>query len=1761
MRFKKLELLGFKSFADATEIVFEPGVTAIVGPNGCGKCLAYSQQLFTADGQRWTIGSLVEKALQESPFVSKLDDGFYTRENPRALSVLSLNPQTLKFEPRPVAAFIKRTAPEFLLKIQTKSGRQVTATPYHPLFTLQHGQLHALRADEVQPGVRIATPRLFPVTPPDCQTGVEEILSAFSADDPIYIPYSNELRDFVLQFAESCGGLAGLAKATGLSVDSLRGIHSRQAIHVATAARLVKLRGRPWGEESPSVVLKSKGRGQLRIPRRINEALARFLGYLISEGRSTASNQIRFVNGDLAIVDDFCKSAQEAFGLEAKVFSYEQGVKDVLIFSRALCVALQRLYDFPINSRSAEKRIPRRIMAASKGVAAEFLSALFEGDAYLSVRGSLQYVEYATASEQLARDLVTLLLRFGVTALCRPKIEYASNTQNRTKRPYYSVYIYGVENLKTLAGVLRFVGAKQEALTRFAKANRQPNHNLDLIPGLTPVIRNLTKTSGLRVKALRSESPRLAAYSEGRCEVSRMGVAQIVDLARQYGTQTTQTEAILQHLRRLAESDLYWDEIVAVEQVPPEGPWVYDLSIAETHNFVAENIVVHNSNIADAIKWVLGEQSARELRGGRMEDLIFNGSDRREPIHYAEVSLTLDNSDKHFPIDYSEITIARRLFRSGESEYLLNKTAVRMKEIAELLMGTGIGTSAYSLFEQGRIEQIINAHPEDRRVIFEEAAGITKFKTQKREALRRLDETEENLIRLADLIGEVKRQIQAIERQVRRAKAYRESYDRLKQLEVALARHEEDRLQSRWQAKEESLAQGRSQLKELEGLLALQESQLQQVRDAVAEADLRLGEAREALLTLTHRQESSKTALEMNRQRLAEAQNQESQLRQELEVGRDQIAQLEKQRLELAQRIAQEDAQRQSKEQQRILCQQRLEECARTIDQAEEAIVQAKERLLAATGDEVQVKNGFNRLHQELSRVEARDNRLKLEKAKVEAEKTQAVTELESLQKELANAQTQMQQICAQKRQGQEGLAAVEEHLETSRRRLYDLEQQATRLSSQLELLKSLMSSHEGYAAGVKALLTALDEGRLSRQGIDGVLAELMEVDLADAAAVDAALGSWSQAVVVESMEVALACRRMLEETAAGQVLFLIRNRVPLDPPASSNLLDRIGVPPPLEPLIKFLLSDTWLVADPEVAQEAAKRKDAPSRFVTPTGQMWTVAGALLGPPPAPERLIVGRVSCLRSLEGVLAQTHAEREKAQQEMELLLKEQQTQTQALSDLEAAFQERLESCRRLESAVESARTGVEKLSEEERLLELEQTESATQWEELKAQLHQWEGQLQAKEQAREELEALIRRWQEEMSGAKSIREESSVALATAKTELMSFDEIAASRRTSLGMLEEALGNTQLQMETRLSQLERVGLVQNQCQAAEQELELSLKELVEEYAQAEIQVEGAQKEKEAALEAQRSQERQWQALSRKGEELQSQLHAQQMEQAQLMFERKQIANRLLQVYQVSLEEPSAPVPSLSSQEELHRVRDEVQALSQKLQRMGPVNLGSIDEERELQERYMHLTTQQSDLLKAKADLHEAIAKINRTTRAMFRETFEAIQKEFQATFTQLFQGGQARLVLMDEEDILESGIEIIARPPGKPLQAITLLSGGEKALTSIALLFAIFRVKPSPFCLLDEIDAPLDEANIDRFTLALKEFLKESQFIIVTHNKKTMTMADVLYGITMQESGVSKIVSVKFRDQMNGNGDPTKGDSPQVQPESEISTSAEG
>lgn len=767
MNLISLELSGFKSFAKKTSLEFSAAITAIVGPNGSGKCVDGVTQVQLRDGSRVSIRELFDKAEACSSSVTRFDDGVAVAGD-SSNEVATLNLATLKMEWRPIKAYIKRTAPSHLLEITTRTGRTIRATPYHPFFTLRKGAVCALKAEEVARGVRIAVPSVLWSDEELQKLEMIDVLRAFTPDDQVYIPstavFENSIRS--LKDAVHGGTWAIIARECGVPLMSIKGSLAGQAINCSYAVRLAKPAVAFFEDRS----IRSKTGGVLKVPETVDEHVARFLGYLISEGRNNKSNQVWFVNDDPEVVADYTQCIQKSFGLTPSVFSYRGETKDVIVYSKPLGLLLERLFGFPVGSISKEKRVPKQIFSSPRVVVSAFLSALFAGDGHFAYKrnmhGRLQaYMEYSTASRELADGVVTLLLRFGISAVLKKKRKYASNTLQKAVRDYWSVYVYGTEQLITLARVLSIAGRKKDVLKSYLLLTQKTNPNINLIPGMADVVRELVWKSGVKIKQLRKESPKLAAYYERRCEASRGGLLEVVSVIRARGTMTVRTGELISRLESIARSDVLWDEIVSVKKIKSRE-FVYDLMVEETHNFVANNIVAHNSNIAESFRFALGEQSMKSLRGKRGEDLIYNGVGVGAKSNRASVKITLDNSDRILNIDYNEVVIERIVHRDGTNEYFINGSRVRLRDIMELVAHAHIGSSGHHIISQGEADRILNATIKERRVMIEEALGLKVYQFKKQESEKKLEKTEENMRSVESLRKEIAPHISFLKKQV-----------------------------------------------------------------------------------------------------------------------------------------------------------------------------------------------------------------------------------------------------------------------------------------------------------------------------------------------------------------------------------------------------------------------------------------------------------------------------------------------------------------------------------------------------------------------------------------------------------------------------------------------------------------------------------------------------------------------------------------------------------------------------------------------------------------------------------------------------------------------------------------------------------------------------------------------------------------------------------------------------------------------------------
>ena len=1154
------------------------------------------------------------------------------------------------------------------------------------------------------------------------------------------------------------------------------------------------------------------------------------------------------------------------------------------------------------------------------------------------------------------------------------------------------------------------------------------------------------------------------------------------------------------------------------------------------------------SNIVDALRWVMGEQSARHLRGHMMEDVIFNGSESLAPTNMAEVSLILDNEDGRGPAEYSgftEIMITRRLFRSGESEYELNKVPCRLKDIIEFFLGTGVGNKAYSIVEQGRVDELVNAKPEERRLIIEEAAGTSKYKGRKLIAERKLERTQQNLLRVSDIVREIERQIRSMELQAKKAERFKALRQELKEKDLAWAARQKSRLAREIAREESRLKSVEDRFAGISASLHAKESEGEAVRLSLMEADRSISAKQETVYQHKVRIQGDDQRIEfLTRDRTAaeeaekRAAAQLQELRGKVHGLTREIEELEKAQNHFVQLSLFEESYLRDKETELEKLRLDIRTLQMELEQEKSSLIELANRAAHARNDLAAKEKERREVENDLARNRSEDA------AAAVALESQSMTRRErheALEKTLTRAEEIARRIGDTESAIERWTAAREEQ----EQKIDALRAQLHETRSQLVSLEALQKNYEGYQQGVRSIMVKR-QSEAAFEGVYGLVAEVIEAPQTYEKALTAVLGDRLQYIIVRSHDAGLEAIDYLKRESSGRGSFIPRElsrrefkALPLsEPEVLAPMLNLVSVKDGFKEIAEYLLANVVMVRDIKSGLSLWNRNGFSCTVVTPEGDVIDPMGVVTG-------------GSLDGLEGnLLSQRRRMREMEELLSELQVKL-QAEEQALGRLKADLAKAEES--RADFVAENhrldlAHVGFERdvADAEHEVKRLEQTRQA-----LAEEQGHLAGVLRSLEEAIEKCRVEI----DLCAGGKMLAEKSleerQEILPRLENALKQLEGEATQSRIRGATLSEKKEHANLDLENRRGLHEDLSRRIEAAESDSIEAQRRKAQLGGEIAAAEIAVAEAKvalAELEAALESERQSYREIsralaeldeavKELRPVGQACQEEKNQIQIALSEQRLNLQHLLDSIREKYDINLSELPAcpeqrrraePAPAEISAEDLHL---EIEELRGRLERMGEVNLAAIGEFEELNGRYQFLSKQKQDLEASIADLQQTIAKLNRVCRLRFKESFDEISQKFEEVFPRLFRGGKARLVLTDENDVLETGVEIIAQPPGKKLQSITLLSGGEKALTAVSLLFAIFLTKPSPFCFLDEVDAPLDDANLDRFNEMIHEMSSFSQFILITHNKRTMQAAEVLYGITMQEPGVSKVVSVRM------------------------------
>jgi len=1143
------------------------------------------------------------------------------------------------------------------------------------------------------------------------------------------------------------------------------------------------------------------------------------------------------------------------------------------------------------------------------------------------------------------------------------------------------------------------------------------------------------------------------------------------------------------------------------------------------------------SNVVDAVKWVLGEQSAKSLRGGQMLDVIFSGSNSRKSQGYAEVTLVFGNSKGMLHVDADEVSVTRKLFRSGESQYLLNKQTCRLKDIRELFMDTGIGADAYSIIEQGKVETLLQASKEDRRAIFEEAAGISKYKARKREALRKLDRTEQNVLRIADIIGELEKRLRSIRYQAGKARSYQRYSEKLKELRLNQFLAEYYKLQTVEQERVKQFSQLQDELMEVTACFDKAQARLSWLEEQIHQCEGEIRGTENELLQCTSQIGSQEDRIELGRRRCEE-------LTEQLEKNRRQREELQEQSEELAegerfveQQIAEgrvESVQRQ--EQLDRLLEVRQERALR-LTESRAQLDDEKSGLIDIVRRTAQLHNEINAQDFRRSNLSGQKDRLHDRRGQIRSEmedlisiRTQASEKLVTIKALLAESKEQLESKREQAAAIQQGRQRCGEDLSAAK-------EYRSGLLSRQQILADLEANLEGVDVGVRQILEAKQADPEQFFYIKGIIAEVLQAEVRYATVVAAALSDRAQHLVAISSQAVLEDSENLEQLR-GRVQMICLDRLPAfsngydfsqHPEFQAKLIDLVSYPADCERLAWHLLGKTVLVDTIDSALRLAQVAPAGYRWVSLEGDLLEADGTLhLGPQTAAAGLI-SRKSELRQIEESVSEANDRIRELVNQDEQYVNQANHLEKNLQELRTAIYEANTQEIETHSQLEQVDNNINRLKREEPLI-------ATEIDSIEVQIQEAQSLQASSQMSLDDLESVNDQRQERIDKLEATITEQEEQDRQILDQITEVKVALGQIHQQHSALQERLINTQSQRQQcrhNLQSLETdIENQQHSYEATQQSIEAARVKIGELFERRRQQEQLNQKFREKFGEMQGEKEQltiHSQEQNQRKEELQEGLHQVQMQ----MNENQLRCENLVERARDEIELDLAEAFNSYEYEEMdwEAMNEEIEALKKKISHLGNINLDAIAEQEELEERAGHLNRQMDDLTDAKAQLEQLIHKINQESEALFRDNFEAIRVNFSELFRKLFGGGRADVILEDPDNILECGIEINARPPGKQLQSISLLSGGEKTMTAVALLMAIFKSKPSPFCLLDEVDAALDEANIERFNLVVQDFLKDSQFVIITHSRRTMSIADVVYGITMQEQGISKKVSVRF------------------------------
>ncbi|WP_264737167.1 chromosome segregation protein SMC [Cytobacillus firmus] len=1144
------------------------------------------------------------------------------------------------------------------------------------------------------------------------------------------------------------------------------------------------------------------------------------------------------------------------------------------------------------------------------------------------------------------------------------------------------------------------------------------------------------------------------------------------------------------------------------------------------------------SNITDAIRWVLGEQSAKSLRGAKMEDVIFAGSDSRRAQNFAEVTLTLDNGDQGLPIEYSEVSVTRRVYRSGDSEYLINKQTCRLKDIVDLFMDSGLGREAFSIISQGRVEEILNSKAEERRTIFEEAAGVLKYKTRKKKAEGKLSETQDNLNRVNDILHELESQVEPLKIQASIAKDYLQQKEELEKIEVALTVYEIEELHSKWEQLSRQLERNTEDEMKLSAVIQNKEAKMEELKDHIAAIDESVNDLQDVLLHASEELEKLEGRKEVLKERKKNASQNKDQLHRNMEELSLKITELKEQ--EEKQSALKGKVKAEAVKLQKAL-KEKQDQLKLFSENTEEKIESLKSDYIEVLNSQAASRNELQNIDQQLSQQGQRSSKLEMDNEKYIADRKKNEEKKQKIQSDLESLQMEIESQVHVFRTEDHKLESLKNNYQKQEKTLYQAYQYLQQAKSRQEMLEEMEEDFSGFFQGVKEVLKARGS---KLQGIEGAVAELIQVPKEYETAIETALGGAMQHIIVQNEQDGRSAIQFLKKNSYGRATFLPLSVVKGKKLNNGQLQSVQGHPAFIgeaASLIQFegrhqsaienLLGNVVISRDLKGANELAKLLQYRVRLVTIDGDVVNPGGSMTGGAVKQKSTsILSRKGELEELKSRIVDMESKTAKLEKQVKLQKNEIQKQETRIEQLRKTGEE----LRLMEQKVKGELLEVEfeekSINERLSLYDMDKAQFSEDRERLLIRKSELADLLEQQQKQIADLDNEIKALTERKNTQQTSKETVVTEINELKISFASKSEQLNHAEDKLAAINSDLAVNREKLKTVKEDLELLSSEMTNSSSGEQHLEEAAQQKLKEKNET-LELIASRRDERLKLQTSLEDlELEAKELKRQHKGLVEVLKDEEVKQNRLDVELENRLNHLREEYLLSFEGAKEEYPL---QIEIDEARKKVKLIKLAIEELGAVNLGAIEEYDRVSERYEFLLEQKTDLQEAKDTLFQVIDEMDVEMKRRFEETFEGIRFHFESVFQSLFGGGRADLRLTLPDDLLNTGVEIVAQPPGKKLQNLGLLSGGERALTAIALLFSILKVRPVPFCILDEVEAALDEANVQRFSQYLKRYSDETQFIVITHRKGTMEEADVLYGVTMQESGVSKLVSVRLEE----------------------------